>query len=485
MSRIVVLGLDGFNPELVKLWADDLPNLMNMQAEGIWGNLQSTIPPTTPLAWTCAQTGVNPGHLGFWDFSFRNDFTYNQPELINAEGIKASPLYKYLSFKRGKKVAIINVPISWPPPEIPGGYAITDFTTPGLERGYTWPNSLKKEVTDLVGEYLLDASDLDTNYLILDKELVLQRAHKMDEQRFTLVKHFIKFKKCDYILCGLMGANRLSHIFYRFFDKTHKRYEDNEKFEDILRNHYKYVDTQVGEIRTLLDPDTTLFIHSAYGLQKLEGRINLNEWLIDQGYMVLTEYPKQPTKVEDSKINWEKTKAWATGYTGQIYLNVQGREPHGIVPPSEYESLMKELKGKIMKISDENGNLLKTRFFKRDDVHHGPLAKFGPDIFIFFDECRWNTNEMIGYGKGNIYSYDTPVGPDDCSHGFYGYFCAAGPGVPAEGEKQGVTLLDIAPTVLSIMGEKVPDVMEGGSLVKIDKSSEEKKVYDRLAALGY
>jgi predicted AlkP superfamily phosphohydrolase/phosphomutase len=485
MSKIVILGLDGFSPELVGLWADDLPNLMKMQAEGIWGNLQSTIPPTTPLAWTCAQTGVNPGHLGFWDFSFRSDFTYNQPEIINAGLIKSTPLYKYLSYKRAKKVAIINVPISWPPPEIPGGYAITDFTTPGLERGYTWPDSLKKEVTDLVGEYILDAYDRNANYLKLNKDLVLDKAYKMDEQRLVLIKHFIRNKKCDYILCVLMGINRLSHVFWRYFDKTHRRYENNEKYREVIRNHYKYVDTQIGEIRSLLDSDTAFLIHSAYSVQKLEGCINLNEWLIDQGYLVLQEYPKQPSKIKDLKINWDKTKAWAAGNNGQIYLNMQGRESRGIVPPSEYESLMKELREKIVKIPDEGGSLLKTRFLMRDDVHHGPLAKFGPDIFVFFNEGRWNTNEMIGYGKGNIYSYDTSLGPDDGSHGFYGYFCAVGPEVPAEGEKQGTNLLDIAPTVLSIMGEKVPDLMEGTSLVKTGKSSEEKKVYDRLSALGY
>ena len=164
MAKIVVLGLDGFNPELVKLWASELPNLMKMQSEGSWGDLQSTVPPITPQAWTCAQTGVNPGQYGFWDFTYRDDFSYGQPKLVNSSMIKPAPLYRYLSHKRAKKVAIINVPVSWPPPEIPGGYAITDFMTPSLKRGFTWPDSLKNEVEELVGEYLLDASTSDTNY---------------------------------------------------------------------------------------------------------------------------------------------------------------------------------------------------------------------------------------------------------------------------------------------------------------------------------
>lgn len=486
MAKAVVLGLDGFNPELVKLWADELPNLMQMQSEGMWGDLQSTVPPITPQAWTCAQTGKNPGTYGFWDFTYRDDFSYGQPKLVNSSMIKPDPLYRLLS-KRGKKVAIINVPVSWPPPRIPGGYAITDFMTPSLKRGYTWPESLKNEVEELVGEYLLDASSTEINYRNMDKDMVLERIYQMDEQRFTLLKHFIQNKQCDYIFCVIMGTDRMPHLFYRYFDTTHKRYENHPKYNNALKEHYKFIDTQIGEVRAMLDSNTALFIHSDHSVQKLDGRVNLNEWLIKEGYMTLLEYPDKLLKMHELKIDWTKTKAWATGFTGQIYLNLKGREAQGIVDPSEYDSLLAEMGEKMKNIPDENGKPLKTEIFKRDDIHQGPLAKYGPDLFIFFDECRWNISELVGYGEGDIYSFDTPLGPDDGGHGFYGYFCTAGPGVPAEGEVKGVTLLDVAPTVLTAMGEKVPEDMEGNSLFAADPYSEEdeKEIRDRLAALGY
>lgn len=484
MPKVVVLGLDGFNPELVEMWADELPNLMQMQAEGIWGKLQSTIPPITPQAWTCAQTGRNPGAYGFWDFTYRDDFSYGQPKLVNSGMIKTDPLYRLLS-KRGKKVAIINVPVSWPPPRIPGGYAISCFMTPSLQRGYTSPESLKREVEELVGEYLLDASTPDNNYRTMDKDMVLELIYKMDEQRFTLLKHFITKKQCDYIFTVIMGTDRMPHLFYRYFDKNHKRYEDNPKYADALKKHYKFIDEKIGEVRNLLDNDTVLFIHSDHSVQRLDGRINLNEWLIKEGYMTLKEYPSELNRMKDLKIDWSKTKAWATGYTGQLYLNMKGREAQGIVEPSEYDALLNELGAKIKKITDEKGNPLNTQVFKRDDIHFGPLAKYGPDLFVFFDECRWNISEMVGYN--DIYSFDTPLGPDDGGHGFYGYFCLAGPGVPAEGEKQDASLLDVAPTVLTVMGERVPEEMEGRPLMSSGPYSDddEKTVLDRLAALGY
>jgi predicted AlkP superfamily phosphohydrolase/phosphomutase len=488
MGRIVVLGLDGFNPELVRLWEHELPNLVKMKSEGIWGDIQSTVPPNTLPTWTSAQTGVNPGQFGFWDSTYRDDFSYGQPKFVDSSMIKPAPLYRYLCHKRAKKVAIINVPASSPPPEVPGGYAITDSVTPSLKQGFTWPDSLKNEVEELVGEYLLDASTADTNYRTMDKDLVLDRIYKMDMQRFALLKHFIKNKQCDYIFCVITGTERMPHLFYRYFDKTHKKFESNSKYYGSLKEHYKFIDAQIGEVKSSLDSDTSLFIHSAYCVQKLDGRINLNEWLIENQYMTLMEYPNELTKIMDLRINWSKTKAWATGYSGQIYLNLKGRESDGIVDPSEYSDLIDELGEALRKIPDENGVPLKTIIFRRDEINHGPLSKYGPDMFINFDECRWETSELVGYGKGgNIYSYDTPLGPDGASHGLCGFFCAAGPGIQAKGEKQGATLLDLAPTVLTILGEKVPNEMEGKSLVDqiADTEDMEKKVYDRLASLGY
>jgi len=142
MSKVVVLGLDGFNPELVKGWLDDLPNLKKLQQEGIWGKMESSVPPIAPQTWTCAQSSRNPGVFGFWDFSYRDDFSYGQPKSIDCSvrDKRVNCLHKILPMI-GQKVAIINVPLSWPPPRIPGGYSISSYMTPSLDRGFTWPES--------------------------------------------------------------------------------------------------------------------------------------------------------------------------------------------------------------------------------------------------------------------------------------------------------------------------------------------------------
>jgi len=489
----VVLGIDGFNPELVHRWINEMPNLKKMQEKGLWGPMKSTLPPTAACAWTCVQCGRNPGSYGFWDFTYRDGFSYGEPKLANStiKDERVDCLHKILP-KLAQRVALINVPVSWPPSRIPAGYCIASSMTASQDRSFTWPETFEDEVYSLVGEYITTAFETDADYGKIDKEAALKHIYDMDTQRFTLLKHFIHQKKCDYTFAVATGVDMVSHLFYRYCDEKHRRYDPDPRYKDVLREYYRWIDKNIGEIREALGSNTTLFVHSAYGLQRLDGRINLNEWLVQEGYMSLHEYPAEPTAFKDLKVNWARTKAWATGYTGQIYINLRDREAQGAVEPNHYDELLDELTAKIRHIPDEHSKALNTQVFRREDIHFGNYAQYGPDILINFDECRWKTSEMVGYGKGKIHSHDTPYRIDDVGSGMYGYFCIAGPSVPTKGKLEGVSVLNSAPTVLDVMDLENPEDMESLSLLDMVKEEKapmahgrEEKVQSRLEALGY
>ncbi len=487
MAKAVVVGLDGFNPDLVQLWLKELPNLTRLMEEGMYGKVESTVPPITPQAWTCAQSGKNPGQFGFWDFTFRRDFSYGEPLLVNSREIKVDTLYKILP-RYGKKVAIVNVPVSYPPPEIPNGFAVSCFLTPSLEKTFTFPGDLRSEIEKVSGQYIIDASMEGVNFRQLDKDVVLKRIYQMDEQKFKLIEYFYLEKKCDYVFGVIMGTDRMPHLFYRYFDEKHVRYELHPQFSKALKEHYQFCDQKIGELRHKLDGDTVLIVHSDHSVQRLDGRINLNEWLAREGYLHLTARPSSPAPLKDCQVDWSRTKAWATGYTGQIYLNMKGREAQGVVAPSDYHATLDELSEKLKAIPGEKGQVLDTETFKRVDIHSGPCSKYGPDLFIYFDQCRYNISEMIGYDS--LYSYDTGKGADDGGHGRAGFFAMSGPGVPAIGAVRNMNLLDIAPTVLSLLGLSVPKDMEGQTLLQKGKEAaysaeDEEEVRKRLQGLGY
>jgi predicted AlkP superfamily phosphohydrolase/phosphomutase len=485
--KTVIIGLDGLNPDLVYQWRNELSTLNRFMEHGIYGRIKSTVPPITPQAWSCVLCGKNPGHFGYWDFTYRDDYSYGQPELVSSEirDERVDSLYKILS-KHGKRTALINVPVSYPPPEIPNGYSISSFMTPSIEKPFTYPDSLKEEITNIVGEYIIDASTSDMNFRQMEKERVMRRIYDMDKQRFDLTKYFIKEKNCDFVFPVIMGTDRMPHLFYRYFDENHKNYTCHDTYKDALKNHYKFCDENIGEVLDLIDDNTVIVVVSDHSVQRLDGRINLNEWLIQEGYMGLKTRPRQLTLLMQADIDWSKTRAWATGFTGQLYLNVRGREAQGTIDPGDYDKVLDELSEKIKDITDEEGKKLETQVFKRKEIHSGEYSRFGPDLFIYFDNCHWNMSELIGYDS--IYSYDTPKGPDDAGHGPYGFFAIHGPGVPKRGEMAGADLLDIAPTVLHLMGIPIPADMEGKVLTKKKSAySEEDKeeVKERLSKIGY
>lgn len=493
MGRVLVIGLDGINPGLIKKWLDSLPNLKKMQQKGIWGDLESTIPPSAPQAWISSLCGRNPGAYGFWDFLYRDNFSYCERKQVNSTVIddRVNCLYKILP-KIGQKVAIIGVPGIWPPPKIPAGYCISNYINQGTENNLTWPENLRDEIKNLIGNYILGVQEAS------NKEKSLRRIYEMDTQRFTLIKHFIQKKKCDYALCVLMGPKLVSNIFYRYSDSEHRYFDPNSRHRNVLQDYYKWIDKNIGEVMKVLDDDTVLLVHSVYGVQRLNGRININEWLIQNGYMTLKYYPSQPSLfniLSTDCVDWSRTKAWAEGSNGQIFINLKGRESEGIVDHKNYEKLMNKLASEIREIPDENRNSLDIQIFYREELHFGEYSKYGPDMFVNLDKSRWSTNELVGYGKGKIYNFNDTKESFYEGHGFYGYFCLAGSSISSKGEIKGISLLNIAPTIMDILKLEIPPEMEKASMLSIlkeldvltslDRLKEEKAVRSRLEALGY
>jgi len=491
VAKIVVLGLDGFNPELVEQWSDELPNIIKMQKEGIWGHLKGIVPLTFPQIWTCAQCGQNPGAYGFWDFAYRDEFSYGVSKPVTPEVTRRVDLLSTMLPKMGQRVAIINLPLTWPAPRIPAGYAISGLSTPSLKGAFTHPETLKGEIDTLIGPYISDLTEASVGDT-LDREHMLKCIYDMDSQRFILTKYFSNEKNRDYVMTVVRGSDCILNLLYRCFEAKNRRCRPDSSYEDTLHHYYLWVDQQVGELRDSLPKDVVLFVQSGYGAGRLEGRINLNEWLIKEGYMTLFEYPMKLTSLKDTPVDWSKTRCWSTGYTGQLYLNLKGREQQGTVELQNYEALLDELTGKMSELTEQSGKQVDTQMWKGDDLYFGPYRQYGPDLVANFNQGRLGTSELVGHGREKIYSYDRAPHGSDVGHSMYGYFVLAGPGIPNQGELKDVSLLSSAPTVLDVLGVSIPQNMERPSILsqakKIagpDSKKDERTVRSRLEALGY
>ncbi len=123
---------------------------------------------------------------------------------------------------------------------------------------------------------------------------------------------------------------------------------------------------------------------------------------------------------------------------------------------------MTDLAARLAAIPDENGDPIPTAVYKPEDVYP-EVNGVAPDLIVIFGDLLWRSVGTIGGDEG-VHTFENDTGPDDANHAQDGMYVVAGPGVGATGEHD-AHLLDIAPTVLDLLGLDVPAEMRGSSLV--------------------
>jgi predicted AlkP superfamily phosphohydrolase/phosphomutase len=485
--KICVLGLDCAAPEII--FGDErLQNIRRLMDMGVYGRLESVVPPITVPAWMCMATSQDPGSLGVYGFRNRTDYSYSGLGIANSASIKELAIWDHLA-REGRKSIISAVPPNYPPRRI-NGISIGCFLTPDSTKDeYTYPASLKTKITELVGEYPVDVKGFRTD----DKAWLKQEIFEMSRKQWEVIRWLLKEQEWDYFQFVDIGLDRMHHGFWNYFDKQHVQYQPGNPYENLIPDYYLWLDEQIGGVLELLDNDTIVMVVSDHGAQRLDGGFVVNEWLAREGLLVLDEYPKDVKPFAELKVNWAKTKVWSEGgYYARVFFNVKGREPQGTIPAPEYEAFQDEMKAKFEALTDDKGRPLNSLVFKPKEIYRS-VRNVPPDLIVHFGGLFWRSIGSVGYGRIHVQENDT--GPDACNHAQYGMFLLAAPNCPLHGEYEGAKLLDIAPTLLDLAGYEIPGVMQGRSLVAgMEKkppegssgdAGREKIIRDRLAGLGY
>ncbi|RKU16837.1 phosphodiesterase [Candidatus Poribacteria bacterium] len=452
-KRVLIIGWDCAAPELVfDAFKADMPNTRRLMEEGTYGELESTIPPITVPAWMCMMTSRDPGELGIYGFRNRKDYSYDALTIANSRVIKVPTLWDLLGQAR-KKSVVLGVPLTYPAKPF-SGWMVTSFLTPNLNSQWTFPKRLTREITQVASDYMIDIPNFRT-----DRRAELeQQLLKMTAERFRLARYLLETKDWDLFTMVEMGSDRLHHAFWRFWDKTHPKYESNSPFSDTMRNYYRALDAELGETLACVDENTTVMVVSDHGAKRMDGGICVNEWLRQHGYLTLKTEPSEITRWTPDMVDWYQTKAWGEGgYYARIFINVEGREPNGIVSAQDYESVRDELKAQLEAIVDEEGHNIGTRVFKPEEVYR-ECRNIPPDLIVYFGNLFWRSVGSVGYNS--IYTYENDTGPDDCNHAEMGMFIIKN-GEQTQGPVSPKSLYDIAPTVLNEFGIDIPAAMQG------------------------
>jgi predicted AlkP superfamily phosphohydrolase/phosphomutase len=219
------------------------------------------------------------------------------------------------------------------------------------------------------------------------------------------------------------------------------------------------LDKEIGEILDLLDKDTVVMIVSDHGAKAMKGLICVNMALEELGFLKFKTKPQPRTRIRDADIDWKNSSAWGWGgYYARIFINLEGREPNGIIKKEDYECLREEIADKLKTIKDDRGNSMNTKVYKPEELFE-TICGDAPDLMVYFDDLNWRSAGTVGYDS--MYLKENDTGPDDAVHDYFGVFILYDPKRKI-GKNLGIrNILDIAPTSLKILGFKVPKEMEG------------------------
>jgi predicted AlkP superfamily phosphohydrolase/phosphomutase len=459
--KVAVIGLDCATPQLVfDRYLDELPTMKRLVEGGLWGRLRSSDPPITLPAWSSMTTGVDAGTLGFYGFRNRKDYTYDGLSFATSLAVKRERLWERLG-REGRRSIVLGVPQTYPPKPF-NGDLVTSFLTPSVESGYTHPPDLKDEIARVLGEdYLLDVQGFRTD----DKGYILDQCYRMTDQRFRLARHLATSRPWDFLMMVEMGPDRIYHGLWSFADPTHPKHVPGNPFENAIRDYHRHLDRRMGELLADLPDETIVLVVSDHGAKKMDGGICVNEWLIREGWLTLEAMPAEPTPLRKCRIDWSKTRAWGEGgYYARLFLNVEGREPQGIVPAADYETVRDELKAAAEAVPDHRGEPIGTRALKPQDVYQ-QVNGIPPDLIVYWGDLDWRSVGSVGLGA--VHTFENDTGPDDANHDYEGIFVMHDPARPGGGRRlEGLHLMDINPTVLRAYGlAPEPDVQ--GKVIEV------------------
>lgn len=551
-TRVLVIGLDGATFDLIRPWAEGgkLPNLAKIMKNGVSAVLRSTIPPVTAPAWTSFITGKNPGKHGVFDF-FRKIVGSYERRANTSMDVDGKSIWALLS-NVGKKVIVINVPMTYPAEQV-NGYLISGLLAPPgahWREGAFYPSGFDSKLSQWVGDYRLEPKESWGENL----DDWIKDLYDVTRKRAKAAMYLAKNFEWDFFMVLFQGTDWMAHALWMYADAKHPLYdpEKAKKYGDAIFRFYQEIDSIVGRIRSFLDENVILFLVSDHGMGPLYRTVHLNSLLENLGLLafqksslkspvriefwlskigltkerilaLLWEYPPimrlirlvlysfgEKVELSLSDLDWSKTKVYAAGHMGQLFINLKGREPKGIVEPGkEYEELRDYLMKMLYNLKDpETGKRIVRKVFRKEEIYKGDHVDEAPDLLYLMNHTYVPYN---GFESSRDSFISLCYGIQSSKHELNGIFIATGKDIKKGIQIQNASIMDVAPTMLHILDTPIPIDMDGRTLVEIFEpeselakreilyqaaskqkktpyalsDEEEKEIIERLKSLGY
>jgi predicted AlkP superfamily phosphohydrolase/phosphomutase len=536
--RTLLVGLDAAcRPVLDPLFEEGvLPNLKAVFDDGAAGPLRSQIPPWTASAWPSLYTGKNPGKHGVFDFLAFDGYDW---DVVNGSDVKARTMWDYLD-ENGLSSVVVNAPVTHPPREIEGA-VIPGYLAP--DEPDCHPEGILDDVREAIGEYRVYA-ERETDDRVDDDakfEEYLALTHLRGEafrylaERFDPDFGFVQFQKTDAVFHDFPGDREKVRRVYEAVDEElgeilsacdpevvlvasdhgMGEYDGYEvRVNEILRREgmvetatdgrgvpswFRVKDERLvgsdGEDGRDGDGGPTALERLAAlaakgGLTYQRGKAVLER--LGLAEFVGRRVPIGAVFAASESVSFDSSRAYLrSGSELGVRLNVEGRDPSGVVPESAYDSVRDDVISVLESLTDPEGRPVFDEVVPREAYIDGPYADEAVDVLCVPREFENSLSVHVGDAFGP---------PEPWNHKPDGVVAAAGEGVDADADLSGAHLFDVAPTVLSTFGVAPDEEMDGETLPVVEgvdpeaypefEATERTRTNDgavenRLADLGY
>ncbi|MFC7138167.1 alkaline phosphatase family protein [Halobaculum litoreum] len=477
-ERAFVLGLDGVPWNLLEDWieAGELENFARLAEEGAAGPLESTVPPSTPLAWPSIATGTRSDKHGVYGFKTLSS-NYKQ-RMYTSEDILQPELWDLLS-----PALVGNVPMTYPAREI-SGQLVTGMLSPSMNDRFTYPPELRDEIAESIPDYKIGLSW--SEYEDREDEF-LEDLTALVEARRELLRRFMREDDWRLLFFVFTSPDRLQHLVWN---------------NDTLLSHYKLLDEILGEVLDYVARrDAVLYVVSDHGFGPISKFVYVNRVLEEHGYLVRedesgtrgllsrlgvskdgvqstmaslgisqetvqsilpesvvnTVAQQVPGTHEIYDIDHSETKAFVIG-SGTVYVNDEARFEQGIVDPADIPAVKREIRSVFESVTDPETGERVLDVWDGDGVF--PTDERGPDLVV---------RGRDGYQKATSLTERViaPSGAMVGGHHSEGIVLAWGPSIQPGSMPTDATVFGVAPTLLHSLGEPVRPEMDGRVLTEL------------------
>lgn len=520
--RVLVIGVDGGTWKVLDPFIEEgiTPCLKGLRDAGLHGELISTIPPLTAPAWSTFQTGVNPGKHGVYDF-VELDFENRKTRIVNSRSLKLKTLWEIAS-DAGKSVVTVNVPLTYPPRQL-NGAVVGGMLSPSVSRDFVSPGEVFEKVIQRVEGYRILVPRWSVKSLELPAFIAEEIA--VEKRRFDAADLLAETYKPDLMMVHVQSSDVIQHALWHHLDASRPEYS-REGYR-MVSEFYRAVDARLARFLDKVSPDY-VFLVSDHGFRSAGRQVRLNLFLKKKGLLTLTkpvisDYAEELMRIIDRKnwmkriaarlsghgatrtlkkrksdifdtIDWERTRCFVTASInyGTIFFNK-------MFEPAETERMVRAIPDELT--DPKNGERVYVRALGRQELYGSNPEGSPPDVVLEPSEGYSTAQDLSGI---RMFSDFRPGMENTGVHAMEGILVAVGEGF-APGPRIKARLMDMAPTILSLLGITPPVYMDGRCLgaagdlraspqepesssqptPSVYSEEEQKEVEKRLRDLGY